>query len=150
MGMAQQTSPMTGLSAGAAPPMTRALLAWWDGHGRKDPAQKPWMFTHAGCWPSAVDDLDPYGIWIAEVMLQQTQLAVVLPYWQRWMAAFPTVEILAAASLEQVRLQWQGLGYYARARRLHEAAQLLAGGPWPNTIDTWLALPGIGLSLIHI
>ena len=56
---------MTGLSAGAAPPMTRALLAWWDGHGRKDPAQKPWMFTHAGCWPSAVDDLDPYGIWIA-------------------------------------------------------------------------------------
>ena len=61
--------PMTGLSAGAAPPMTRALLAWWDRHGRKDPAQKPWMFTHAGCWPSAVDDLDPYGIWIAEVML---------------------------------------------------------------------------------
>ena len=60
---------MTGLSSGMAPLMTRALLAWWEGHGRKDPAQKPWMFTHAGCWPSAVDDLDPYGIWIAEVML---------------------------------------------------------------------------------
>ena len=135
---------MTGLSAGAAPLMTRALLAWWDGHGRKDPAQKPWMFTAAGHWPTAAESLDPYGIWIAEVMLQQTQLAVVLPYWQRWMAAFPTVETLAAASLEQVRLQWQGLGYYARARRLHEAAQLLAGGSWPNTIDPWLALPGIG------
>ena len=134
---------MTGLSAGAAP-LTRALLAWWDGHGRKDPAQKPWMFTHVGCWPPAVDDLDPYGIWIAEVMLQQTQLAVVLPYWRSWMAAFPPVETLAAASLEQVRLQWQGLGYYSRARRLHEAAQTLDAGPWPRDLESWLALPGIG------
>ena len=143
-GMAQENSPMTGLFASAAPPMTKALLAWWDEHGRKDPAQKPWMFNHAGCWPSAVDDLDSYGIWIAEVMLQQTQLAVVLPYWQRWMAAFPTVETLAAASLEQVRLQWQGLGYYSRARRLHQAAQLLVGQPWPRTLEGWMALPGIG------
>ena len=75
-------------------------------------------------------------------MLQQTQRLSCVP--RRWMAAFPTVETLAAASLEQVRLQWQGLGYYARARRLHEAAQLLAGHPWPTTIDPWLALPGIG------
>ena len=135
---------MTGLSAGAAPLMTRALLAWWDMHGRKDPAQKPWMFTHAGCWPSAVDDLDPYGIWIAEVMLQQTQLAVVLPYWQRWMHVFPSLDALAAASLETVRLCWQGLGYYSRARRLHEAAQLLAGRPWPQILEAWIALPGIG------
>jgi A/G-specific adenine glycosylase len=124
--------------------LSGCLLSWWQTHGRRDTAQKPWMFTPAGQWPTAAEDLHPYGIWIAEVMLQQTQLAVVLPYWQRWMAAFPTVETLAAASLEQVRLQWQGLGYYARARRLHEAAQLLAGGPWPKTIDPWLALPGIG------
>ena len=90
--------------------MAGALLSWWETNGRRDPAQKPWMFTPAGRWPTAAEDLDPYGIWIAEVMLQQTQLAVALPYWTRWMAAFPTLEALAAASLDQVRLQWQGLG----------------------------------------
>ena len=78
-----------------------------------------------GARPAPEQDLDPYGIWIAEVMLQQTQLAVALPYWTRWMEAFPSVESLAAASLDEVRLQWQGLGYYSRARRLHEAAQQL-------------------------
>ena len=91
------------------------------------------MFTKTGHWPQPQDDLNPFECWIAEVMLQQTQLAVVLPYWRRWMAAFPTLEALADASLEQVRLQWQGLGYYSRARRLHEAAQTLAVGPWPGT-----------------
>ena len=135
---------MTGLSAGAAPLMTRALLAWWDMHGRKDPAQKPWMFTPAGQWPTAVEDLDLYGIWIAEVMLQQTQLAVALPYWTRWMAAFPSVEDLASASLDEVRLKWQGLGYYSRGRRLHEAAQILVCRAWPHTLEGWIALPGIG------
>ena len=102
------------------------------------------MFTAVGRWPTVAQGLDPYGIWIAEVMLQQTQLAVVLPYWKRWIAAFPTVEALAAASLEQVRWQWQGLGYYARARRLHEAALMLGGQAWPRTIEGWMALPGIG------
>ena len=102
------------------------------------------MFNPAGGWPEADHQLDPYGIWIAEVMLQQTQLAVVLPYWERWMAAFPAVDALAAASLEEVRLQWQGLGYYSRARRLHEAAQRLVGGPWPRSLEEWMALPGIG------
>jgi A/G-specific adenine glycosylase len=77
-------------------------------------------------------------------MLQQTQLSVVLPYWQRWIMAFPTVEALAAASLEQVRLQWQGLGYYSRARRLHQAARVLVQQPWPSDLDGWIALPGIG------
>lgn len=124
--------------------MAMTLLAWWEINGRRDPAQKPWMFTAVGHWPSAAESLDPYGIWIAEVMLQQTQLAVVLPYWQRWMAAFPTVEALAAASLEQVRWQWQGLGYYARARRLHEAALMLGGQALPRTLEGWMALPGIG------
>ncbi|CAI8159695.1 MAG: Adenine DNA glycosylase [Synechococcus sp. CC9902] len=60
------------------------------------------------------------------------------------MAAFPTVEALAAAPLDQVRLQWQGLGYYSRARRLHESAQVLAGRPWPTTLEQWMSLPGIG------
>ena len=120
------------------------LLGWWQACGRRDPAQKPWMFTADGTWPLPEDCLSPYGIWIAEVMLQQTQLSVVLPYWQRWIKAFPTVNALAAASLEQVRLQWQGLGYYSRARRLHEAAWVLVQQPWPRNLDGWIALPGIG------
>ena len=124
--------------------MTEPLLSWWQHHGRQEPAQKPWMFKSDGTWPLPEDSLSPYGIWIAEVMLQQTQLLVVLPYWNRWMARFPTVESLATSSLEQVRLQWQGLGYYSRARRLHEAAQLLVEQSWPRDLDGWMALPGIG------
>ena len=120
------------------------LLGWWQACGRRDPAQKPWMFTADGTWPLPEDCLSPYGIWIAEVMLQQTQLSVVLPYWQRWIKAFPTVNALAAASLEQVRLQWQGLGYYYCARRLQEAARVLVQQPWPRDVDGWIALPGIG------
>ena len=126
------------------PERSQSLLAWWELHGRRDPALKPWMFNKNGHWPQPQDDLNPFECWIAEVMLQQTQLAVVLPYWRSWMAAFPTLEALADASLEQVRLQWQGLGYYSRARRLHEAAQMLAAGPWPRDLESWLALPGIG------
>ena len=122
----------------------RQLLIWWQFHGRKDASQKPWMFTADGRWPLPDEALNPYPIHMVEVMLQQTQLAVVIPYWQRWMAAFPTVEALAAASLEQVRWQWQGLGYYARARRLHEAALMLGGQAFPRTIEGWMALPGIG------
>jgi A/G-specific adenine glycosylase len=117
------------------------LLAWWERHGR---GGIPWKLLPRGGDPAFEQNLDPYGIWIAEVMLQQTQLAVVLPYWRRWMAAFPSVAALAAASLEEVRLQWQGLGYYSRARRLHEAAQLLVDRPWPRTLEGWMALPGIG------
>ena len=117
------------------------LLGWWNDHGRHD---IPWKRTFSGERPAPDQPLDPYPIWIAEVMLQQTQLAVVLPYWHRWMAVFPTVEALAVASLEQVRLLWQGLGYYSRARRLHQAAQILVGRPWPRTLEGWMALPGIG------
>ena len=126
------------------PELALCLLSWWEVHGRKDPALKPWMFGSDGDWPHRQDELDPYGIWIAEVMLQQTQLRVALPYWMRWMATFPTVDALAAASLEQVRLQWQGLGYYSRARRIHEAAQQLVTQGWPRTLEGWMALPGIG------
>ena len=127
-----------------APELSQSLLAWWEIHGRKDPALKPWMFTKDGRWPEPHEHFNVLECWIAEVMLQQTQLAVVLPYWRRWMAAFPTVEALAAAPLDQVRLQWQGLGYYSRARRLHESAQVLAGQPWPTTLEQWMSLPGIG------
>jgi A/G-specific adenine glycosylase len=88
-------------------------------------------------------------------MLQQTQLAVMLPYWQRWMQAFPGLEALAMAEEQSVLLRWQGLGYYARARRLHQGARALwalaadgdqEGGPFPSTLEGWLALPGIGRS----
>ena len=125
-------------------------------HGRRDPGQKPWMFTAVQSWPGPDQSLPPYGIWIAEVMLQQTQLKVVLPYWQRWMETFPTLEALAKADQQLVLLKWQGLGYYSRARRLHDSAQNLlkrispygVGDPqcWPKNLDVWLELPGIGLS----
>ena len=127
-----------------APELSQSLLAWWEIHGRKDPALKPWMFTKEGRWPEPREHLNVLECWIAEVMLQQTQLSVVLPYWQRWMATFPTADALATSSLEQVRLQWQGLGYYSRARRLHEAARVLVQQPWPRDLDGWIALPGIG------
>ena len=117
------------------------LLGWWNDHGRHD---IPWKRTSSGERPAPDQPLDPYPIWIAEVMLQQTQLAVMLPYWHLWMAKFPTVTDLAAASLEQVRMLWQGLGYYSRARRLHQAAQQLSARSWPRDLEEWMALPGIG------
>ena len=119
------------------------------------------MFPANGRWPAPEESVDPYGIWIAEVMLQQTQLQVVLPYWQRWMQALPRLELLAETSEQQVLLLWQGLGYYSRARRLHAASRLLLAelrrhqgdvndstpfSEWPFDLETWLALPGIGRS----
>jgi A/G-specific adenine glycosylase len=123
--------------------MACSLLAWWSEKGR---VGIPWKCLPNGESPTPDQHLDPYRIWIAEVMLQQTQLAVVIPYWQTWMEAFPTVEALAAVSLQKVHLRWQGLGYYARARRLHRAAQRLVDEPWPQTLEGWTALPGIGRS----
>ena len=107
------------------PELSRSLLAWWEVHGRKDPAFKPWMFTPEGKWSKPYEHLNPYPIQVAEVMLQQTQLKVVLPYWQRWMESFPTLEALAEEEQQSVLLRWQGLGYYSRARRLHQSAQNL-------------------------
>ena len=130
------------------------LLAWWVAGGRRDVAQKPWMFPANGRWPAPEESVDPYGIWIAEVMLQQTQLQVVLPFWERWMGAFPTLERLAEAREHDVLLLWQGLGYYSRARRLLAGAKQLIGqiapassttlSAWPKDLDCWLLLPGIG------
>ena len=126
-----------------APEHRRQLLSWWERDGRH---AIPWKLRPDGRRPADGDPLDPYGVFVAEVMLQQTQLQVVLPYWQRWMAALPTLEILAAAEEHDVLLLWQGLGYYSRARRLHQGARQLLGQPWPRTLEGWLALPGIGRS----
>jgi A/G-specific adenine glycosylase len=135
-----------------------ALLDWWKINGRHT---IPWKLRPAGEQPDGDHLLDPYGTWVAEVMLQQTQLQVVLPYWQRWMEVFPTLEALAAAEEHDVLLLWQGLGYYSRARRLlagarqmQEQIQARTAAPgasadpasWPKDLDSWLALPGIGHS----
>ena len=91
----------------------------------------------------------PYGVWVSEIMLQQTQAATVVPYYTRFMAAFPSVEDLAAADLDRVLGLWAGLGYYARARNLHRAARLVVGergGEFPATVDGLMSLPGVGRS----
>ncbi|MBC8104225.1 MAG: A/G-specific adenine glycosylase [Cytophagales bacterium] len=108
------------------------LLPWYEG-GKRD---LPWRQTR-----------DPYAIWVSEMMLQQTQVATVIPYWTRWMERFPTVAHLAEAPLDAVLAQWQGLGYYARARNLHKAAKAIAEGHegiFPTDFESVLALPGIG------
>ncbi|MDD2761144.1 MAG: A/G-specific adenine glycosylase [Methylomonas sp.] len=110
------------------------LLAWFDVHGRKD---LPWQ-----------QDINPYRVWVSEIMLQQTQVASVIGYFQRFMSRFPTVQSLADAELDEVLRHWAGLGYYARARNLHKTAQLIAAnqGQFPQTVEELSALPGIGRS----
>jgi len=111
------------------------LLRWWDEHGRKD---LPWQQRPT-----------PYRVWISEIMLQQTQVATVIPYYRRFMARFPDVQSLAAAHEDAVLHHWSGLGYYARARNLHKAAQVIASrhqGVFPLDIETVMQLPGIGRS----
>ena len=124
---------MTG-QAGEAAFATR-LVAWQRLHGRHD---LPWQNT-----------VDAYRIWISEIMLQQTQVAAVIPYYERFVAAFPELQSLAAAPLEQVLALWSGLGYYSRARNLHRCAQVIAGefgGAFPRDAATLAGLPGIGRS----
>ncbi len=111
------------------------LLAWYDQSGRHD---LPWMHPRT-----------PYRVWLSETMLQQTQVRVVIPYFARFIAAFPTLTELAVAPLDDVLAQWSGLGYYARARNLHAAAKVcieLHGGDLPRDSDALTALPGIGRS----
>ncbi len=111
------------------------LLAWFDRAGRKD---LPWQTQ-----PS------PYRVWVSEIMLQQTQVGTVTPYYLRFMERFPDVHGLAAASLDEVLHLWTGLGYYARARNLHRAAHLICErhqGELPHDIDLLMQLPGIGRS----
>ena len=112
--------------------LRRSLLAWYKKSGR----DLPWRRTR-----------DPYAIWISEVMLQQTQVKTVIPYYERWLEAFPTVEALAQASQTKVLKQWEGLGYYSRARNLHRAAQQVVaefGGIFPKRLEETVSLPGIG------
>ena len=112
------------------------LLSWWQEHGRHT---IPWKLHPDGHPPVDGEGLDPYGVVVAEVMLQQTQLQVVLPYWQRWMAALPSLEALAAAGEHDVLLLWQGLGYYSRARRLQQGARQLidaAAATAPTPVPT--------------
>jgi A/G-specific adenine glycosylase len=108
------------------------LLSWFARHQRN----VPWRRTR-----------DPYRIWISEVMLQQTQTATVVPYYENFLERFPTIETLARAPLSQVLKKWEGLGYYARARNLHRAARHLAKlhqGKLPRSYDELLQIPGIG------
>jgi len=149
-----------GDAAALAPVLQASLLTWWESHGRRGLDQKPWMVTAAGRWPESGEAIDCFGVLVAEVMLQQTQLVVVLPYWRRWLVAFPDLEALAAADEQRLLLLWQGLGYYSRARRLHQLARQLSRGaipdqpgsisaippPWPTSLALWQALPGLGRS----
>jgi A/G-specific adenine glycosylase len=111
------------------------LVRWQVRHGRHD---LPWQRTR-----------DPYRIWVSEVMLQQTQVATVIPYYERFLARFPDVRSLAGAPLDDVLVLWSGLGYYSRARNLHAAAQAVTeshGGRFPRTSKALASLPGVGRS----
>ncbi|MGD2119974.1 MAG: A/G-specific adenine glycosylase [Chromatiales bacterium] len=112
-----------------------ALLAWAAQHGRKN---LPWQLEPT-----------PYRVWVSEIMLQQTQVATVIPYYQKFMRSFPQLADLAQAEADAVLHHWSGLGYYARARNLHRAAQIVLqqhDGELPQDIDGLMALPGIGRS----
>jgi len=108
------------------------LLSWFSTNAR----DLPWRRTG-----------DPYAIWVSEIMLQQTQVKTVIPYWKRWMRELPTIESLAKASADKIHKLWEGLGYYTRVRNLQKAARQIIvdhGGQFPQTFDAVLALPGIG------
>ena len=113
-------------------PLSRLLLKWYRQHGRT----LPWR-----------DHPDPYAVWVSEIMLQQTQVKTVIPYYKRWMKNFPTLRRLAEAPLSSVLKAWEGLGYYSRARNLHQAAKIVTnrrGGRLPGSAEELRRLPGIG------
>ncbi len=117
-------------------PIAMHLVSWHALHQR----ELPWRTAPAG-------QRDPYSVWISEIMLQQTRVETVIDYYRRWMARFPTVLALAESDLQEVLKVWEGLGYYARARNLHKAAQQVVathGGQLPADRRVLLALPGIG------
>jgi len=118
-----------------SPSFGQRVLRWFDVFGRKN---LPWQYNPT-----------PYRVWVSEIMLQQTQVATVIPYYERFMARFNTLEALATAPIDDVLSHWSGLGYYARARNLHQCAQTVYNqhnGELPNTLDALQALPGIGRS----
>jgi A/G-specific adenine glycosylase len=112
--------------------LVQSLLTWFSKNAR----DLPWRKTS-----------DPYAIWVSEIMLQQTQVKTVIPFWERWMRELPTIQSLAKAKPERVLKLWEGLGYYTRARNLQNAATMICekhGGKLPENFDDVLALPGIG------
>ena len=114
---------------------SESVLSWFDQHGRK---HLPWQ-----------DKRTAYRVWVSEIMLQQTQVATVIPYFERFMARFPNVGSLAAAEQDDVLQLWTGLGYYARGRNLHKCARVVMedhNGEFPNTVEALEQLPGIGRS----
>lgn len=121
--------------ASGASSVARRVIRWQLRHGRHG---LPWQGSG-----------DPYRVWLSEIMLQQTQVDTVIPYYQRFLARFPDIGTLAAAPVEDVMALWSGLGYYARARNLHRAAQLIAnehGGAFPRSATAIAELPGVGRS----
>lgn len=110
-------------------PFRSALRTWFDAAR----ADLPWRRDH-----------DPYRVWLSEIMLQQTQVNAVIPYYERFLASFPDIQTLAAAPLDRVLKLWEGLGYYSRARNLHKTAQTIAVGNFPTTAADLMKLPGIG------
>lgn len=114
---------------------TYPLLKWFELHGRHD---LPWQHPRS-----------PYRVWISEIMLQQTQVKTVIPYYLRFMMRFPTIHSLATAAEDEVLAHWSGLGYYSRARNLHQTAKILCEnfqGEFPKTLQLLITLPGIGAS----
>jgi A/G-specific adenine glycosylase len=115
-----------------APALVLALLAWF----AKNARDLPWRRAH-----------DPYAIWVSEIMLQQTQVKTVIPFWERWIREMPTIQALANAPSEKIHKLWEGLGYYTRVRNMQKAAQQIVqkhSGQFPTNFDDVLALPGIG------
>lgn len=124
------------------------LLKWFEGSARALPWRQAATGPHdpGSSWGGPLPPRRaPYAVWVSEIMLQQTQVAAVVPYFQNWMSRFPTVEALAAAPEEEVLRAWAGLGYYSRARNLHRGARmLLALNPRPVTAREWEQVPGVG------
>lgn len=117
-------------------PAAAPLLAWYDAHARV----LPWRARKG-------ERADPYAVWLSEIMLQQTTVATVGPYFMRFLARWPNVEALAAAPVEEVMKEWAGLGYYSRAQNLHACARTVAaahGGKFPETVEDLSKLPGVG------
>ncbi len=126
---------MSGKSARRTEAFAEPVIDWYREHGRK---QLPWQL-----------DKTPYRVWVSEIMLQQTQVATVIPYYQSFMARFPDIRSLANASIDEVLQLWQGLGYYARARNMQCAAQIIRDqhrGKFPREFEQVMDLPGIGRS----
>ena len=129
---------MPSATAGPAPDFARLLTAWQRTYGRQ-----------ALPWQQLGPERDAYRVWLAEVMLQQTQVAAVVPFYRRFLERFPDVRTLADAPLDDVMLQWSGLGYYSRARNLHAAARRVVDGfdgAFPAEVDALATLPGVGRS----